>query len=304
MKKNGKWGFINKSGEIIVPLEYERVDAFSDGIAWVYKDTKFALVNTSGEVTALSDEYSPGSKKYDIFYPSDYTYAGKFIDGVSLIRRNEKSEGSLFGDDYYGFIDKSGKVVISPIYDDVCEFENGFARVRKDDKWGVMNISGNVIVEIEYDAILPFHENLAGAMKNEKWGYIDTSGKLVIELIYDSVGAFGNGLARVDKRDEESSFGRYYAFIDRKGNTIIPFDEDRWWYMSLYDGMDFFPDDWMPMFFSEGVASDKDSTTWGIIDTKGNVIVPFEYDTIGVFSNGFSWARKGRNWEILQIVRD
>ena len=39
----------------------------------------------------------------------------------------------------YGFIDKSGKVVIEPQFDLVFDFSEGLARVEKDGKWGFID---------------------------------------------------------------------------------------------------------------------------------------------------------------------
>ena len=61
----------------------------------------------------------------------------------------------------YGFIDKSGKVVIEPQFDDVGPFSEGFAGVEKDGKWGFIDKSGKVVIEPQFDDAEPFSEGLA-----------------------------------------------------------------------------------------------------------------------------------------------
>lgn len=46
---NGKYGFVNKKGEEVVPLKYDKVESFSEGMAKVYKDGKYGFINKNGE---------------------------------------------------------------------------------------------------------------------------------------------------------------------------------------------------------------------------------------------------------------
>lgn len=47
--KNDKWGFINKNNEIVIPLIYDDVDGFSEGLAKVEKDGKTFIINKQGQ---------------------------------------------------------------------------------------------------------------------------------------------------------------------------------------------------------------------------------------------------------------
>lgn len=49
VQKDGKYGFINKAGKIIVPLQYDDVGAFYEGLAWVYKDGEEFYINKQGQ---------------------------------------------------------------------------------------------------------------------------------------------------------------------------------------------------------------------------------------------------------------
>ena len=61
----------------------------------------------------------------------------------------------------YGFIDKSGKVVIEPQFDSASNFSEGFACVEKDGKWGFIDKSGKVVIEPQFDDADAFSEGLA-----------------------------------------------------------------------------------------------------------------------------------------------
>ena len=61
----------------------------------------------------------------------------------------------------YGFIDKNGKVVIEPQFDNVEDFIEGFWKVEKDGKWGFIDKNGKVVIEPQYDYVRDFSEGLA-----------------------------------------------------------------------------------------------------------------------------------------------
>ena len=50
VRKDGKEGFVNKKGNIVVPLEYDYVGIFSNGKAWVEKNGKECFIDKEGNV--------------------------------------------------------------------------------------------------------------------------------------------------------------------------------------------------------------------------------------------------------------
>ena len=96
---------------------------------------------------------------------------------------------------------------------------------------------------------------------NEKGLYalIDNKGNNLTGYIYDVIlGGMEEGFFEV-KRDGK------HGHIDICGNEVIP---------CIYeDGA----------FFSEGIAPEKLNNKWGCIDSKNNIIIPFEYDFCGWF---------------------
>ncbi|MBK9106789.1 MAG: WG repeat-containing protein, partial [Saprospiraceae bacterium] len=49
-------------------------------------------------------------------------------------------------DGKYGFIDKTGKIVINLQFDKASDFKEGMARVAVDDKSGFIDKSGNIVI--------------------------------------------------------------------------------------------------------------------------------------------------------------
>ena len=46
--KDGKWGFIDETGQIVIEPVYEGVAPFSEGLAAVRLDGKFGYINKAG----------------------------------------------------------------------------------------------------------------------------------------------------------------------------------------------------------------------------------------------------------------
>lgn len=40
VKLSGKWGFVNRQGEVVIPVEHQEITVFEDGIIGVKKDSK------------------------------------------------------------------------------------------------------------------------------------------------------------------------------------------------------------------------------------------------------------------------
>ncbi|CAD7289090.1 hypothetical protein LMG8286_01642 [Campylobacter suis] len=47
--KNDKWGFIDKNGKVVVPLQYDGARDFSEGVAWVQIFDKWIMIDKNGK---------------------------------------------------------------------------------------------------------------------------------------------------------------------------------------------------------------------------------------------------------------
>ena len=46
---NGKYGFVNKKGKEVIPLEHRFIYKFEKGVVVGYKDDKYGFINKNGE---------------------------------------------------------------------------------------------------------------------------------------------------------------------------------------------------------------------------------------------------------------
>lgn len=153
VKLNGKWGFIDKDGNLAIEVIYDEVDDFNyQGFAKIKLNNKAGYINRNGKVTIepIFDEIG----NFD-----EYDFIQVKLDGK------------------WGFIDKN-----SNFYDEVGEFFNGLAKIKLNDKWGFVNASGDVIIELIYDEAGDFnYQGLAKVKLDGKWGFIDKNGKFYNE---------------------------------------------------------------------------------------------------------------------------
>lgn len=141
----------------------------------------------------------------------------------------------------YGYIDRTGKVIIKPQFDTAKRFSEGLARVRVDNKWGFIDPAGRIVIQPQFelesndhdnDPSLDFHEGMAAVSraKGSKWGYIDQTGKTIITPKYGMVSRFSEGIAQVyieypvtirqDFPHRSSEPVIHSAYIDKTGKNL------------------------------------------------------------------------------------
>ncbi|MFH1515247.1 MAG: WG repeat-containing protein, partial [bacterium] len=90
-------------------------------------------------------------------------------------------------DGKYGFIDKTGKIVINPQFDETWHFSEDLAPVIIGDiesgKWGFIDKTGKFVINPQFDWARDFLDGLAwariggeGFLGTGKWGVIDKTG--------------------------------------------------------------------------------------------------------------------------------
>ena len=118
----------------------------------------------------------------------------------------------------YGFIDKKGKWIIEPRFDNVMAFSDGVAATEVDDKWGYIDKTGKWIIEPHFDLVWNFTDGMAKVAVDGKYGYIDKNGKWVDETQFeageDVAEDIADGIAAV-KVDGK------WGYVDRTGAYVI-----------------------------------------------------------------------------------
>ena len=133
---NGKYGYVNKKGKLIVKPKYDSASKFSEGIAIVELNKRDGMIDTSGREIVKTKYYA----------------IHQFKEGVASF--------SLTGRKW-GFMDKTGKEVIKAKYDYANDFSEGMAKVEIGGKWGYIDKSGREVVKPKYNDVKNFKNGMA-----------------------------------------------------------------------------------------------------------------------------------------------
>lgn len=301
---HGRSGFINSEGEIAIPLCFDTVGDFSEGLARFERDGKWGYLDQTGTI---------------VIQPK-FPWAEEFHEGLAHVQVT----GTTLGyDGRWGYIDKTGTVVIDPQYPrmlvdedgEESAFHDGFAMIEVGgesgpSRKGFIDKNGKVAIPARFTYAYPFSEGLAAVTESESgdsgWGYIDKTGRWVIPPKFEWTTSFQFGLAAVNRKntcgyiDKTGSyairlpapggkqdcasawgdfsdglsrwlFGTKYGFVDLSGKTVI---EPR------FD---------LTFGFSEGLAAVMIGKKWGFIDKTGTVVIePQDLSTVKPFHHGLA----------------
>ena len=122
--------------------------------------------------------------------PEEYQAASSFCEGLAKVGRADEN-----GAYAYGFVNKEGKIVISPQYEDAGWFMDGLAHVKMNGKWGYIDKNGKTAIPFEYDDACGAGDGLASVAKNGKYGLVDYENNVVVPPEYDKISCFVGGVA-------------------------------------------------------------------------------------------------------------
>ena len=232
VQRNGKFGYIERTGELVLPATLYAASDFGDGVAVIMPSPRTgAIIDADGKTlgrlplyksiqpfseglaVVMQDENHWGfvNPKAEVAIPLKFSAAASFSEGLAAVA---DASGK------WGWIDKSGKVVIPPQFSGGGQFKEGMARFSRGSKSGYVDKTGKTIVEATYFTAQDFSEGFGLVWDGKNRRFFDKTGKMVIEFPASvSVGPFQEGLAAIKNGSE-------VGFIDKTGKMAlrVPFD--------------------------------------------------------------------------------
>lgn len=185
MDDNDKWGFLDKTGKIIIKAKYDNVSFFNDGVSIcsitdMAKDltTYYAIDNTGKElftftskdykaIGTYSDGYLPVVKGEEIIYLDNTgkkAYSLCNLTDSAYYKVNlctYKDSRSVFCEgDVFGIKDKDNNIILRAKYDLLYCFGEGRYLAEKEDKYGIIDFNDNVLLDFKYDEITQLRKEI------------------------------------------------------------------------------------------------------------------------------------------------
>jgi len=306
------------------------VETFTEGdnevtMRWTYKGVDY----TSKQNIYLTD------KTYVELSPS--------VTNIQTIQKLDKNVSIFKRNNLFGLIDYNGKIVLEPKYngftfdmngDPVVMTNQGYYylndsyQVTKEEMYGwgieewtdyvyekstkkvyqynIGSIDGDVLVpigngpgryeilsEVVFTQEFDYYANQYKIEYTGKKGMINGSGKIVIPPSYDEIQVVGESLYSAKKEGK-------WGYIDKDGNIIIELK-----YQATQPKVDTSQE-----YIQEAVRYPsgkyivvKLNDKYGLIDLKGNEVLPTEYDFISDVVEGKMWINEGSSWKAIQLFR-
>lgn len=212
-KQSGMWGYIDHTGEFVIPPQFEKTRSFRNGLAPVQKNQLWGYIDKTGTFII-----SPQFEEAYIFQ-----------DNLAPAKKNGK----------WGFIDKTGNFVVLPQFEELSPLYEGLARAKQNKLWGYIDKSGKFIISPQFHDAGFFYDGLAYVKNNDPllYGYIDKTGEFVIPPQFDKARVISDGLAAVKINSSwyficpdnlpayiTARIGTFEDFLNSKG-IIKPTDE-------------------------------------------------------------------------------
>ena len=304
VNKDGKWGFIDRTGKIVIPLQFDSVHDFHEGLALVTANAKKLFIDASGRVVItpqfdIVDDFSEG------------------LAAVNIGQTRIPNIGVISNPGKWGYIDKTGKLVIPLKFTHAEDFSEGLAGVRDGDRGGFIDHAGKFVFDVPLDVTLGFHEGMVGVLLRGmvtyfdrtgkkiptstdygpksnsfseglvpisikgKWGFMERTGKLTIEPQFEDAENFSEGLAPVKVKGEvvwcpantsgdRAGATMMYGYIDKTGKMVIP---------AVFNSAE-------P--FSEGVAAVSKCDETFFINQTGKTVISGGFRYASSFSGGLA----------------
>ena len=263
LRQEGKYGIINKNGDIVINPEYTNV------IIPTPQKAVFICY------TENSDTKVVNQNNEQIF--SEYTQIEPIrLKNIASDLMYEKNLLTYKQDEKVGLINLEGEVIAEPIYESIegLPYKEGEVLVKKDGKYGVINNKGNDLVKTEYDQVTVDnytteengYKNAGYIVSNTtddgyRYGYVNVNGNVLLETEYTEVSRI------INIKDDDN----IYLIVARNGQYGLVKNQEsiiRNEYQSI-------------SYNSESNTLTLEKTKkYGVANLNGEVIIPVEFAQI------------------------
>lgn len=161
IRRDSQTVMVNPKGKIVKSFsDGLQFGSFQEGMLAVKEGDYWGFMNNKGQWTIFPQFVNPKPPV--------------FSEGLAAALEPTSNQ--------YGFIDKTGRWVIEPVFDEVNDFSEGLASARLGFKWGVLDNKGTIVIPFSFDDELYFFKKgLCKFKRLTKYNYINRAGDIIWE---------------------------------------------------------------------------------------------------------------------------
>jgi hypothetical protein len=291
VKIEGKWGYVDQLGKLVIPAKFERAAYFEEGLAAVRQNGRFGYVDVSGKMVI----------------PASFDFAESFYKGTALVYKKAKPY----------FIDTKGNILFEHNFKSMDGMFDGKCAIVYDQTGdcGLVDRQGRLLVDTNYRMIEPFAEGLAVVYPlwvdhDSLWeatsdtneikkalgiGVVDLEGRFVVPMgSYSACAGFSDGLAAVNIFHWDENSEGPDLVIDKEGKIANAKNGIQWFFIHNY-------------YYHGGLAIVQKNTETNkdkypvAINKAGEIVIDNpDFRTITPFSDGRAFAEtKDHKWLLI-----
>lgn len=209
--QNGLWGYVGTKFQWVIPPQFSRAREFSEGLALVQHagSENGAFIDRTGQPVIDLSRYGSGRQFFD------------YSDGFARFAKVEQLSPDSRKLGPWGFIDRSGKEVMPPVFQEARQFTEGHTLVRNGRDWLIIDKNGATATTPDIEVGPGFAEGFSTARNFKRGtkgygdtGFVDPTGAWVIAPQFWSAESFLHGLARVYWLEGE------FGYINKRGELV------------------------------------------------------------------------------------
>jgi hypothetical protein len=204
---DNKWGVYSRTGEVLHKVKFDRIDypiidqASIDAVSIASLDGKKGVISMNGNVIIdftyddIVGVFEPERSKLYFALMTNGKCGISDMNGniVIPVEHVASSAGKIrFGENVYGsmkhrwlhvenrvgIVDTSFHLLLPPLYEQVDQFEDGFALVKRDGYYGYINTSWKEVIPCKYKFVGPLKSGYAIVnLENGSQGYVGINGR-------------------------------------------------------------------------------------------------------------------------------
>lgn len=214
VRVSGKYGYIDRNGNVVIQPRFGHCGGFSEGLAWASEagvgEGAYGFVDEQGQWVI--------SPKFQMAFA--------FSEGLAAVRNSAQGP--------WGYVDQRGEWIMLPQFEAANGFSGGRAQVGRmtligrgksyldasgaeDWKWREIDRQGHHLGRVSQSYDRDFSsEGLKPCWVGKLVGFADRTGAMVIPAQFEHTTGFSEGVAAVQVP------GGQWGYIDAKGGWAIP----------------------------------------------------------------------------------